>query len=48
MKPGVTQQLRVRASANVAAEAKRRRLTMVAVVLAAVAVCAYLLLHWLT
>jgi hypothetical protein len=47
VKPGVTQELRSRGDANVAAEARRRQLVVVAVVVAVVAVCAYVLLRWL-
>ena len=48
MKPGVTQQLRTRVRENLAAEARRRRLTTAALVLAIVAGCAYFLLRWLS
>jgi len=47
VKPGVTQELRSRVDANVAAEARRRQLVVGAVVVAVVAVCAYVLLRWL-
>jgi hypothetical protein len=47
MKPGVTQELRARVRENFAAEVKRRRLTTVTVAAAIVAVCAYVLVHWL-
>ena len=46
-KPGVTQELRTRATAHLAAQARQRRLVAVAVALAVVAVCAYLVLRWL-
>jgi hypothetical protein len=45
--PGVTRELRTRASANVAEESKQRRLVTIVVSLAVVAVCAYLVLRWL-
>jgi hypothetical protein len=48
VKPGVTQELRARVSAHLAADARQRRLMAAAVVVAVVAVCAYVLLRWLT
>jgi hypothetical protein len=45
--PGVTKELRTRASANVAEESKQRRLVTIVVSLAVVAVCTYLVLRWL-
>ena len=45
--PGVTRELRTRASANVAEVSKQRRLVTMVVALAVVAVCAYLVLRWL-
>ena len=47
VKPGVTQELRSRVDANIAAEARRRQLTVGAVVVAIVAVCAFFVLRWL-
>ena len=47
VKPGVTQELRSRVDANVAAEARRRQFTVGAVVLAVLAVCAFFVLRWL-
>ena len=46
-KPGVTQELRTRAAAHVAAESRQRRVVAVAVALAVVAVCVYVVLRWL-
>jgi hypothetical protein len=48
MRPGVTQELRSRANARLAAESRQRRLTITAVVVAVVALCAYFALRWLT
>ena len=47
VKPGVTQELRSRVDANVAAGARRRQLTVGAVLVAVLAVCAFFLLRWL-
>ena len=47
LEPGVTKELRTRASANVARESKQRGLTWTVVSLAIVALCAYLVLRWL-
>ena len=46
VKPGVTEELRTRATANVAAAAKQRRLVGAVVALAVVAVCVYIVLRW--
>ena len=48
MKPGVTQELRTRVREHLAAEARQRRLTTAALVLAIVAACAYFVLRWLS
>ena len=48
MKPGVTQELRTRVREHLAAQARQRRLTTAAVVLAIVAACGYLLVRWLS
>jgi hypothetical protein len=48
VKPGVTQELRARVREHLAAEARQRRLTTAALVLALVAACGYLLLRWLS
>ena len=48
LKPGVTQELRSRVNAHIAAESRQRRLTITAVVVAVVALCAYFALRWLT
>ena len=47
VKPGVTQELRSRVDANVAAGARRRQFAVGAVVVAILAVCAYVLLRLL-
>lgn len=47
MKPGVTQELRARVNAHLAAELRQRRLTVIAAVIAVVAACAYFILRWL-
>jgi hypothetical protein len=47
-KPGVTQELRARVGAHLAEEVRRRQLTVVASVIAVVAVCAYFVVRWLT
>jgi hypothetical protein len=47
LKPGVTQELRSRVAAHISAENARRRLMTSAVVVAVVAVSAYLLVRWL-
>ena len=47
MKPGVTQELRARVNAHLAAESRQRRLTVTAAALAIVAVCIYVVLRWL-
>ena len=46
-KPGVTQELRARVGAHLAEEVRRRQLTVVALVVAIVAVCAYFVVRWL-
>ena len=46
-KPGVTQELRARVGARLAEEVRRRQLTVLALVMAIVAVCAYFVLRWL-
>jgi len=48
VKPGVTQELRSRVREHLAAEARQRRLTTAALVLAIVAACAYFVLRWLS
>jgi hypothetical protein len=48
LKPGVTQELRARVNAHLAAESRQRRLMTTTVMLAVVAVCAYFLLRWLS
>lgn len=47
VKPGVTQELRSRVDANVAAVARRRQLAVGAAVVAVLAVCAFFVLRWL-
>jgi hypothetical protein len=46
-KPGVTQELRSLARANLVAEARQRRLAMTTAVTAVIAVCVYFVLRWL-
>jgi hypothetical protein len=46
-KLGVTQELRARVGAHLAAEVRRRQLMVVVLVLAIVVVCAYFVLRWL-
>jgi len=46
VKPGVTQELRSRATAHVAAEARQRRLVTAAISLAVVAIGVYIVLRW--
>ncbi|HEX6050759.1 MAG TPA: hypothetical protein VFZ21_15880 [Gemmatimonadaceae bacterium] len=48
LKPGVTQELRSRVNAHIAAETRQRRLMTSAVIVALVALCAYFVLRWLT
>ncbi len=48
LKPGVTQELRSRVNAHIAAENRQRRLMMSGVIVAIVALCAYFVLRWLT
>lgn len=48
LKPGVTQELRSRVNAHIAAESRQRRLMMSGVIVAIVALCAYFALRWLT
>ena len=48
MKPGVTEELRSRVNAHLAAESRQRRLMTSAVIVAVVALCAYFVLQWLT
>ena len=48
MKPGVTQELRARVNAHLAAENRQRRLTMAAAVIAVVAASAYFVVRWLS
>jgi hypothetical protein len=47
IKPGVTQELRARVNAHLAAESRQRRLTTTAVVIALVAAGVFLLARWL-
>lgn len=47
VEPGVTEELRTRAGAHLAEEARRRRLTTITVIVAVVAVAAYLAARWL-
>ena len=47
MKPGVTQELRSRVNAHLAAETRQRRVTIAAVIVAAVTLCGYFALRWL-
>jgi len=47
IKPGVTQELRARVNAHLAAEARQRSLAITAIVLALVAAGGYLLVRWL-
>jgi hypothetical protein len=46
-KPGVTQELRARVNAHMAAESRQRVLVATAVTIAAVAICVYLAIRWL-
>jgi hypothetical protein len=46
-KPGVTQELRARVSAHLAEEVRRRQVTIIALLVAVLAVCAYFVLRWL-
>jgi hypothetical protein len=48
LKPGVTQELRSRVAAHMAAETRQRRLVATAVTIAVLAVCTYFALRWLT
>ena len=48
LKPGVTQELRSRVNAHIAAETRQRRMMVSAVTVAIVALCAYFVLRWLT
>ena len=47
VKPGVTEELRTRANSHIAAESRQRRLTLTAITVAVVALCAYFVLRWL-
>ena len=47
MKPGVTQELRSRVNAHLAAETRQRRVTIAAVLVAVVTLCGYFALRWL-
>lgn len=47
VKPGVTEELRARVRGNLAAEARQRRFTTAAVLLALLAVVAYFVMRWL-
>ena len=47
LKPGVTQELRTRVNAHLAAESRQRRLTVAAVVVAIVTLCGYFALRLL-
>jgi hypothetical protein len=48
VKPGVTQELRARVGARLAEERRRRQITIVALVVAIVAVCAYFVVRVLS
>ena len=48
LKPGLTQELRARVNANLAADVRQRQRTVLALVIAILAVCAYFLLRWLS
>jgi hypothetical protein len=45
--PGVTQELRTRVKAHLAAETRQRRLTVAAVIVAVITLCGYFVLRWL-
>jgi hypothetical protein len=47
IKPGVTQELRSRVNAHLAAETRQRRLTVAAIIVAVIALCGYFALRWL-
>ena len=47
IKPGVTQELRARVNAHLAAESRQRRLTATAIAIAVAAAGVYLLARWL-
>ena len=47
VKPGVTQELRSRVNAHLAAETRQRRLTTAGVIVAVITLCAYFALRWL-
>jgi hypothetical protein len=47
VEPGVTQELRSRVNAHLAAETRQRRLALAGVIVAVITLCGYFALRWL-